>query len=348
MTAFHPPSTPRRPLMNGTSRALSAAAVVIFGTAWLSFGTPAVAEDINPGALTGIFEPSGLKQLPDGRILVVEDEAEHAFALLEFQPDSGTPVTDAAANQRLIDSFERKMNDLEGLAQDGRGWLYAVTSHSSNKKGERKQDREQLVRFRLSEGRAVDQRYHDSLRDQLSDAAALKQLVANIQGPNRPDLGMINIEGLAFDTKHKRLMLGLSKPVFDGKALIVTLTNPDAVFEQQAAPAFGDTYLIDLQGGGIRSIEYDAARDQYLLINEVENADGKNRSQLWRWKADARSAPKRITPPAFAQMKNVEAVGLIEAGNGPEYLFLSDEGNVKKARTGQYLRVPADRLKNGL
>lgn len=47
-------------------------------------------------------------------------------------------------------------------------------------------------------------------------------------------------------------------------------------------------------------------------------------------------------------MKNVEAVGLIEAGNGPEYLFLSDEGNVKKARTGQYLRVPADRLKNGL
>lgn len=344
MTAFHRPTYPGQPLVNDIRRALSAAAVVAFGAAWLSFGTPAVAEDIKPGALTGIFEPSGLKQLPDGSILVVEDEAEHAFALLGFQPDSGTPVTDAAANQRLIDSFERKMNDLEGLAQDGRGWLYAVTSHSSNKKGERKQDREQLVRFRLSEGRAVDQRYHDSLRDQLSDAAALKQLVANIQGPNRPDLGMINIEGLAFDTKHDRLMLGLSKPVFDGKALVVTLTNPDAVFERKAAPAFGETHLLGLQGGGIRSIEYDAAHDQYLLINEVENADGKNRSQLWRWKADAGSAPEKITPPAFSQMKNVEAVGVIDLGKGSEYLFLSDEGNAKKQRPGQFLRIPAEQL----
>ena len=32
--------------------------------------------------LTGIYEPSGIQQLPDGRFLVVEDEKQHPFSLV--------------------------------------------------------------------------------------------------------------------------------------------------------------------------------------------------------------------------------------------------------------------------
>ena len=31
-------------------------------------------------ALTGIYEPSAIQQLPDGRFLVVEDEKQHPFS----------------------------------------------------------------------------------------------------------------------------------------------------------------------------------------------------------------------------------------------------------------------------
>ena len=32
--------------------------------------------------LTGLYEPSAIQQLPDGRFLVVEDEKEHSFSLV--------------------------------------------------------------------------------------------------------------------------------------------------------------------------------------------------------------------------------------------------------------------------
>ncbi|MDO4683619.1 MAG: DUF3616 domain-containing protein [Lautropia sp.] len=343
MTAFHTSSFPCPSLINDIRRGLAAAVVIAFGTAWPSFSPPAAAQAIQPGALTGIHEPSGLKQLPDGRILVVEDEASHAFGLLTLPRDGGAPTTDTSANQRLIDSFERKLNDLEGLTMDDQGWLYAITSHADTKKGERKEAREQLVRFKLPEGVAIEQQYHDGLRDALSSAEGLKKLIKD-QGASSIHLSNPDIEGLAFDPKNGQLILGFSKPLIDGKALIVTLSNPDEMFTRQASPAFSAAYLLDLQGGGIRGLDYDAANQRYLLLNEVEDASGKNRSQLWQWDGKPASAPEKITPPAFAQMKNVEAIGAVNAGQGPEYLFLSDEGNAKKQRPGQFLRIPATQL----
>ncbi|MDO5102041.1 MAG: DUF3616 domain-containing protein [Lautropia sp.] len=324
---------PSSPLVVGFTTLVSALCLI----------SPAKAEAPQPAALVGIFEPSGVAPLPDGRILVVEDEAKQAFALLKFEKD-GTPSTNAEANQKLISSFERKMNDLEAVTMDDQGWLYAITSHADTKKGERKAAREQLVRFKLPEGVATEQQYHDGLRDVLASSEELKKLIQD-QGASNVHLSNPDIEGLAFDPKTRQLVLGFSKPVIDGKSLIVTISNPEAMFAQQAAPAFSAAYLLDLQGGGIRGIDFDAAHQRYLLLNEVEDANGKNRSQLWQWDGKARSAPAKITPPTFAKMKNIEAIGLIDAGNSPEYLFLSDEGNVKKERTGQYLRVPADLLK---
>ena len=37
--------------------------------------------------LTGIYEPSAIQQLPDGRFLVVEDEKKHPFSLVTINPD---------------------------------------------------------------------------------------------------------------------------------------------------------------------------------------------------------------------------------------------------------------------
>ena len=56
-----------------------------------------------------IYEPSAVQQLPDGRILVVEDEASRAFSLLSLSPD-GLLTEDSTADLRLTRGFGRKLN----------------------------------------------------------------------------------------------------------------------------------------------------------------------------------------------------------------------------------------------
>jgi len=34
--------------------------------------------------LTGVYEPSGIQQLADGRFIVIEDEEKHALSLLRI------------------------------------------------------------------------------------------------------------------------------------------------------------------------------------------------------------------------------------------------------------------------
>ncbi|MDO5706658.1 MAG: DUF5706 domain-containing protein, partial [Paracoccus sp. (in: a-proteobacteria)] len=67
-----------------------------------------------------IYEPSAVQQLPDGRILVVEDEATRALSLMSIGAD-GALIEDPAGDVRLMRAFGRKLNDLEGLSVDDHG-----------------------------------------------------------------------------------------------------------------------------------------------------------------------------------------------------------------------------------
>ena len=71
--------------------------------------------------LTGIYEPSAIQQLPDGRFLVVEDEKGHPLSLVTIGAD-GT-VDSTALTAGLLQMFGGfwKLDDLEGLAAGPRG-----------------------------------------------------------------------------------------------------------------------------------------------------------------------------------------------------------------------------------
>ena len=99
----------------------------------------------------GVYEPSAVQQLPDGRILIAEDEPNHAFSVLSIDK-SGHLVEDEALDTRIITGFKRRLNDLEALARDNEGFIYALTSHSRNRKGQRSPDREHLMRFKIQGG----------------------------------------------------------------------------------------------------------------------------------------------------------------------------------------------------
>ena len=118
--------------------------------------------------LTGIYEPSAILQLPDGRFLAVEDEKDHPLSLVTLGAD-GTVKT-AALTAGLLQIFSSfwKLDDLEGLAADRAGFVYAITSHSRDEDGDEKNSREKLVRFRVEGDRVVDPKVVDGLKRALA------------------------------------------------------------------------------------------------------------------------------------------------------------------------------------
>ena len=106
--------------------------------------------------LTGLYEPSAIQQLPDGRFLVVEDEKDHSFSLATLSASG-----DASSKSLGPAWFHGgepiwKLDDLEGLALDGAGYLYAVTSHSRDDDGDEQKGREKLARFRIEKDKMVE------------------------------------------------------------------------------------------------------------------------------------------------------------------------------------------------
>ena len=118
--------------------------------------------------LTGIFEPSAVQQLPDGRFLVVEDEKSRPLSLVTLGADGSVKI--AALKAGLLQMFSAfwKLDDLEGLAIDRAGFVYAITSHSRDDDGDEKKSREKLVRFRVEGERVVDPKVVDGLKQALT------------------------------------------------------------------------------------------------------------------------------------------------------------------------------------
>lgn len=282
-----------------------------------------------------IYEPSAVQQLPDGRLLIVEDEAENAFSILRFLAD-GSLAEDPALDRRLLRGFRRKLSDLEGLSMDNDGYIYAITSHSRNSKGQRKTDREQLLRFRVVGDDVVDLVFYGDLIEKLRRSAVLQQALSQ-HTDQLVNFSDVNIEGLNFDQNKQRLLLGFRAPIIDGKSLIVKLDNPKAIFEQGAEPSFVDVALLDLQGGGVRSLSFDPILDRFLIVNEISGYEGNLYSQLWSWSGEPESEPEPIALPEIINLKNVESLDSITVNNQSRLLIMSDEGNAKKQRPAKYM-----------
>ena len=282
-----------------------------------------------------IYEPSAVQQLPDGRILVVEDESSRAFSMMTIQPD-GTLQEDASVDTRITRGFGRKLSDLEGLSLDDAGNIYAVTSHSQNSKGERKPDREQLLRFRI-QGNAVGNIHSNTgLRDAIAADARLIRATEDLTGA-KADFDALNIEGLAYWPQTQHLLLGLREPMVSEKSLILTITNPAQVFDNGAVPQFGAPIALDLKGGGIRALSYDPVLGAFLIVNEIEGYDDNRYSQLWSWSGDPAHDPEPIALPDIINLNNVESIDSITIDGEPRLLLMSDEGNEKKNRPARYM-----------
>ena len=288
-----------------------------------------------------IYEPSGIQQLADGRLLIIEDEPKLPFHILQAN-SSGNLVENKSLNLLLRIAFKRQLDDLEAITMGPDGYIYASTSHKRNKKGERKIEREQLIRFKIKGNSITDIGIITNLIDAIKKSKVLGAVNQNGKG----GLYNINIEALSFDKKN-RLMICLRNPRKDGKSIILILKNPLEVFNNKVAPVISKTpILLDLPGGGIRAMNYDSKLNGYLLTNEIYTSGGNNikHSQISFWDGSPEHKPNPIKLPSVINMNNVEGISPIMINNEPRILLISDNGDLRKKRPANYLLLDYHQL----
>ncbi|QCL70110.1 Pycsar system effector family protein [Neisseria subflava] len=290
----------------------------------------------------GVFEPSAVQQLPDGKLLIAEDEPNHAFSIISIDK-TGRFVEDEALDTRVITGFKRRLSDLEALARDDEGFIYALTSHSRTRKGNRSPDREHLMRFKIQDGNVLGLTSYDNLTQVLETDHKLHDLIRE-RTKAEVSFEEINIEGMAFDPVKKRLVLGFRDPEFNNMALVAFISNPKDVFERNAKPEFDEVAVIDIDGGGIRSLNYDPVLKTYVIANEVKDENGQKFSQLWTWGGNPTDEPQKISLPNLQHITNVEAVDSITVNGKPQMILMGDEGNASQKITAKYMLVDYSQL----
>jgi len=304
---------------------------------------PAHLMNVNIAKFEDIYEPSAAQQLPDGRLLIVEDEPTRALSIAEFSPD-GSLQENPLLSVFLLTSFKTKLNDLEGVTMDENGYIYTITSHSRTKKGKRKQDREQLIRFKIQDNNVIDIGIYTDLVKQLKASGILEKALINSLD-KQVSFNEINIEALSFDKDKQKLLIGLRAPLIDGKSIIIILDNPNAIFEHNEPAIFSDDLiLLDLNNGGLRSLNYAPYLGGYLMDNEIRKANGKKKSQLWFWKGLADHQPLPIELPNMINLKNVEAVTPVTINGKARLLLLSDDGKLKHKKQAHYIILEYNQL----
>ena len=295
------------------------------------------------GTLNGIYEPSAVQQLPDGRVLVVEDEEQRAMNVMSVAPD-GSLSENKVTSLQLTRSFGRKLNDLEGLSADDKGFIYAITSHSSDSNGVRDPTREQLLRFRVNGNIAGDIADVANLRDELTNSTSLNAALT-AHSNTTVNFDELDIEGLAYDNRSRSLMLGLRAPMAGKLSVIVPISNTDAVFNDKAAPVFGDPIFLDLNGGGIRSLYFDHVLQMFVIANEVYDQVGKKQAQIWTWTGNPTDKPVQVVAPELDALENIEAIDSITANGTIKMVFMADEGDIKKGVHARYVMLDYDKIK---
>ena len=292
--------------------------------------------------LTGLYEPSAIQQLPDGRFLVVEDEEDHSFSLLTLSASG-----DASSKSLGPGWFHGgdpiwKLDDLEGLTLDSSGQLYAITSHSRNDDGDAQKGREKLARFRIDKDRVVEPVVVGGLKPAL--AAAHPVLAAAAQALDAKSGTGFNIEALEITPDGQRLLIGFRSPLQGSQAIIASIDNPAAVFDSNAAPHISNVLqTLDLAGHGIRGMSYVAGLFGYLIISgpasRADHAFG-----LWFWSGQANAPARRITVPGLAGFERAEGICPAVIDGVPKIVIVSDDGSRKQGVFAQFVLLDLTQL----
>jgi hypothetical protein len=290
----------------------------------------------------GMCDASGSVALDNQHLVVASDE-DNILRLYKFR-QSGPAIASIDIDDYFPDKPPGKEVDIEAAAQIG-DTVYWITSHGRNKSGKDRPERQQFFATRLSydgdrlQSQRVGQPYNQLLDDLLSDRRleSYKLAAAAALPPKAAD--GLNIEGLAATTTGQ-LLIGWRNPIPQGQALIVPLQNPAALVLQPGTRAeLGDPILLNLDGLGIRSLEYWPSQKVYLIAAGAY--DGSDRFALYTW--SGQDHPQPLTIEGLPQGFRPESI-LCDPQDGHGLCLLSDDGSIKREGTPCKELSPARRF----
>lgn len=299
-------------------------------------------ERISFRSLTGIYEPSAIQQLPDGRFLVAEDEKESPFSLVTLGADGSVDSRALRPEPAAADDAFWKLDDLEGIALDRSGYVYAATSHSRDDDGDEKTARHKLVRFRIEGDRVVAPMVVRGIKPALlaahpvlADAAAIRDVKSG---------GGLNIEALDISADGQRLLIGFRSPLLGTRAIIACVDNLAAIFDAGEPPRISAALTtLDLAGNGIRGMCYVPSLDGYLVIGGPV-AREQVQFQLWFWSGDDGAPPRRVTVAGLAGFEHAEGVSPAVIDGRQQIIFVSDDGSRKRGCPARFLLLAPEQL----
>jgi len=295
--------------------------------------------------LTKLYEPSAVQQLPDGRFLVVEDEKDHFFSLVTLSANGSVSSKALGPAWFHGDDPIWKLDDLEGLALDGAGYFYAITSHSRDDDGNEQKGREKLARFRIEKDKVVEPVVVGGLKRALGVAHPVLAAAALVLDAKAGE--GLNIEALEITPDGQRLLIGFRSPLQGSHAIIASIENHAAMFDSKAAPQVSNAlHTLDLGGHGIRGMAWAAAMNGYLVISgPVARAD--HSFGLWFWSGQADAPARRVTIPGLAGFERAEGVCPAVIDGVTKIVIVSDDGNRKQERFAHFVMLDVAQLQIG-
>jgi Protein of unknown function (DUF3616) len=271
----------------------------------------------------GMCDASAAVALSSSTFVAANDEDNILRIYAAHQ--SGLPIQEIDISDHLIPESKDSEADIEGSAALD-GTIFWITSHGRNKKGKAKPSRYQFFATDVTQQgphvsvKSVGQPYTQLQRDLVEDDQLRPyQLEDAAQLPPKEE-GGFNIEGLCASPE-RTLLIGFRNPIPRDQALIVPLLNPFEVIQGESAQ-FGCPIELDLEGLGVRSLEYWPERNIYLICAGA--FDSAKTFKLFRWAGPSHCA--EILTGADIQDLNVE--GLITyPGNATQFQILSDDGS---------------------
>lgn len=234
-----------------------------------------------------------------------------------------------------------KEADIEGAARIG-DRIYWIGSHGRDSDGNAEPGRSRLFATRIvsqPDGprlEPIKPGAYTALRENMFDDPKLKPLKLSKafasgkkKGPAPEAKNGFNIEGLAA-TPEGGLLIGFRNPRPGKEAIVITLDNPADVVDAGKRPVFGNPRLLDLEGRGIRSIEW--INNVYVIVagpyGKARDSKIKPPFALFTWSGnEADVKPRMMKKVELPHDFSPEAV--FEIPGSSNMMLLSDDGTDK-------------------
>ncbi|MBX9666188.1 MAG: DUF3616 domain-containing protein [Candidatus Obscuribacterales bacterium] len=276
----------------------------------------------------GMADASSAVPIGSDRFLVVTDE-KNVFQLYR-NDQSGSFLDEFPFSSFLNIESANDEADIEGSATVG-DITYWIGSHSRNSQGRLALSRHQLFATIIKDKgdhaliRQVGQSYSGLLYDLMRNEEFSKLTVEHLDIVENSMLsskspGAVSIEGLS--SKHNKLLVGFRNPIPEGQALVVPISNPLEIVLYGAHAEFDEFIRLDLEGRGIRSIDYWPERDFFVIV--AGSFDKTSDFAYFTWSGHRKHQPQKLHTKGL-DMLNPEAL-VFYPGLSDKMQIISDDG----------------------